>query len=233
MFSSALSTSGHASEVVWLDPQGPSAVKGPGSELRLGTNRFVYELMPQVAAITAQGFERAGLKVALMDLPPERSLLYASQGVLDGELWRGHFDSSEHASLIKVDVPLATLFFYPYVRLQQACMEQPEQLKDRSSIGIHGLHYFKLLKEMGIHYAHEAPNTVSGLKMLAAGRADFIVLPDYVVPALEKATEVKVKRCLEEPILSIQLFTFLHERHRTLIPVLEKAYREILSEGKP
>lgn len=218
-----------ATEVIWTQDQKP-VVNGADREITMGTNRFVYDLLPQVGRVTAEGFARTGLKLALMDLPPERSLLYASQGMLDGDLFRGHFDTKEHASLLKVDVPLATLFFYPYVLSDKPCVETMPQLKEKTSIGILGLHYFRLLKDMGIHHAHEAPNTVSGLKMLALGRAEFLVLPDYVVPALEKAVAVQIKRCMPEPILSIQLFTYLHEKHRNLIPVLEQAYRDILAE---
>lgn len=220
-----------ATEVIWTQNQ-KRAVNDSEREFTLGTNRFVYDLLPQVGRITAQGFARTGLKLALMDLPPERSLLYASQGLLDGDLFRGHFDTKEHASLLKVDVPLATLFLYPYVLSDKPCVDTMPQLKEKTSIGIHGLHYFRLLKDRGIHHEHEAPNTVSGLKMLALGRADFLVLPDYVVPALEKASAVQVKRCMPEPILSIQLFTYLHEKHRNLIPVLEQAYRDILAEER-
>lgn len=227
-----LPSTARATEAIWTVDQTP-VNQGSDRELTMGTNRFVYDLFPQVAYITNKGFARIGLKLSLMDLPPERSLLYSSQGRLDGDLFRGHFDTEEHASLLKVDVALATLYFYPYVLPDKPCIENRQQLTEKSSIGILGLHYFRLLENMGIHHANEAPNTVSGLKMLALGRADFMVLPDYVVPALEKATAVQVKRCLPEPILSIQLFTYLHEKHRTLIPVLEGAYREILSEGMP
>lgn len=218
-----------ASEVIWTENQNPVA-QGTRHEFTMGTNRFVYDLLPQVALITVEGFARTGLKLALMDLPPERSLIYAAQGVLDGDLFRSHFDTKKHASLLKVDVPLGTLHFYPYVPPDKSCFNTSHELTAKTSIGILGMHYFDLLKDMGIHFAHEAPNIVSGMKMLGLGRADFMVLPDYVVPALQKAAAVQVKRCMPEPILSIQLFTYLHEKHRNLIPMLEQAYREILAE---
>ncbi|MDX5298582.1 MAG: hypothetical protein LPK85_06490 [Gammaproteobacteria bacterium] len=224
-----LSATCHAEQALWSDVHDGDDTR---LRLRIGSNQFIYDLLPDVAQITREGFALAGIRLVLTDLPPERSLRYASDGTLDGDLFRSDFAVQEHPTLLKIDVPLATLDFYPYVQPQTHCVANVADLAEQSAIKVHGLHYFKVLNGMDINYVHEAPNLVSGVKMLTSGRADFILLPDFAVPAIEKILDTQVKRCLDHPVLTLTLSTYLHEKHRSLIPVLEKTFRQALESYK-
>ncbi|HEX6706186.1 MAG TPA: transporter substrate-binding domain-containing protein [Albitalea sp.] len=210
---------------------GPALVARAQAALRLARLEGVPD-QAVGAEILAAVYRRAGIGVSFVDLPPKRSLLESSEGRVDGEIQRILAVQDQYPSLIAVHPSFN--FIEPTAFVTDADL----QVRGWTSIADHSIGIVRGVgsSERGTAGMSrvEAVTTMEQLmQSLAARRFDVAVNDRFsgllVIRRLKLEHAV---RPLSPPLEHIPLYHFLHERHRDLVPRIEKALREMQASGE-
>jgi len=95
-------------------------------------------------------------------------------------------------------------------------------VKDLKPVGVLGIKYFDQIYSLSDVGFEQVSTYAGAIKMLQAGRADYLAsLKHQNTELAAKRLGVSLKACLTRPMLSLDGFFYLHEKHQNLIPQLE------------
>jgi len=177
--------------------------------------------------------DQLGYRIEFVSLPPARSLLMAARGDIDGDLLRQPLALKGYHSLIPVQVPLIKLDYWFHQLADRRCPTSERELKNLKPVGVLGLKYFDLIYNMSDVGFEQVADYGAAIKMLKAGRAGYLAAlkhPRTQIWAERFGTPLKV--CLPRPVLSLEGYLILHEKHKDLIPQLETALASVIEAHK-
>ncbi len=210
---------------------GPAFIARSQTSLRLSRLENVPD-QAVGAEILAAVYRRARIEVTFVDLPAKRSLLESSEGRVDGEVQRILAVQDQYPSLIAVHPSFN--FIEPTVFVTDADL----QVDGWKSIATHSIGIVRGVgsSERGTAGMPrvEAVTTMEQLmQSLVAKRFEVAVNDRFsgllVIRRLKLEHAV---RPLSPALEHIPLFHFLHERHRDLVPRIEKVLREMQASGE-
>lgn len=202
---------------------------GTDASLKLALSNVTLELMPVGIPKMEQAFRAAGLTVERINLPPKRSTLMAASGEIDGLFVRLQQYEDLYPTLTKVDVPVYTGLARIWVNATTECPESPSGLKDLSTVYVLGYSSYFHIAEIALSPKIQVANFTQAFRMLLAGRADFLVAYQAVAEYFQEKLNLSIKACFEEPLMRLDYYTFLHQKHRHLVPKLEREYRKVFT----
>jgi ABC-type amino acid transport substrate-binding protein len=177
-------------------------------------------------------YARIGQPVEFVDLPAKRALLESSSGRLDGEVQRVLDVATEYPTLLPVRE--AIMFIEPSVfsATMSPAIAGWDSIRPLS-IGIARGVGSSERGTRGMPRVTAFTDMEQLMRMAASGRVDVAVNDRFsgelILRRLGLADRV---RALTPPLQHIDLFHFVHERHRALVPRLEAAVREIRGSGE-
>ncbi|WP_272699123.1 hypothetical protein [Desulfovibrio sp. Fe33] len=177
-------------------------------------------------------YKRAGLPVEFVSMPTKRSLVLACDGVLDGDAGRIPNLEQNFPTLIRVNVELMELIGTAYVLKNRKIERFDKSLLDEMAVGaVRGVIWaervmagrplvlvnnyetlFSMLQEGRIGLALGSKLSAEKTFRDHAGRFDMIV-------------------GLDPPACRTPFYHYLHEKNSGIVPKLQKALRELRSEG--
>lgn len=183
--------------------------------------------------VLAEAYDRLGIKITIKELPGLRALIYANEGLTDGELFRAKGIENEYKNLIRIQVPInivesvvvtKSLFFNVY--------------------GWKSIKQYRIGIQSGITFIESRISSIEGLKvirvknssqllrMLENDRIDIVVAPR--ISALLSLADLKSKTItiLEPPLEVMPLFHYLNKKHQSLVPELENVLQKMEDEGE-
>ena len=200
--------------------------------LRLGTYEGIDEELEQEIIMLRQVATQLGYEIELVKLPAQRSLTMAARGDIDGELMRQPNATERFTTLLPLLVPLYRLEYWVMVGEHRDCPASEREVRFLKPVGVLGLKYSERVYRLSEVGFEQAINTHAALRMLLAGRADYIVLPQSrLLLAATKKFGLVLKPCLRRPLLSLDAFVYLHEKHQALVPEFERLLRLRLASG--
>jgi len=221
----------------WLKACAGACLLGPALITRAETSVRIARLdsVPDQAVgaeILAAIYRRAGIGITFVDLPAKRSLLESSEGRVDGEVQRILAVQDQYPSLIALHPSIN--FIEPTAFVTDAEL----QVDGWPSISGHSIGIVRGVgsSERGTAGMSrvEAVTTMEQLmQSLVAKRFDVAVNDGFsgllVIRRLKLQRSV---RPLSPALEHIPLYHFLHERHRDLVPRIEKVMREMQASGE-
>jgi ABC-type amino acid transport substrate-binding protein len=184
------------------------------------------------AEILQAVYDRIGRPVAFVDLPAKRALLESSSGRLDGEVQRVPDVANEYPTLLPVREPI--MFIEPSVfsatvspaiagwdsiRPFAVGIARGVGSSERGTQGMPRVTAFTDMEQL--------------MRMAAAGRVDVAVNDRFSGELILRRLGLEQRvQVLSPPLQHIDLFHFVHERHRALVPRLEAAVREMRGSGE-
>lgn len=170
-------------------------------------------------------FEKLGYNLQIRYLPPERSIWSANIGIIDGEFPRVKNVYSLYSNLLEVEEPLITAKFYAYTISGQRYNVTWDVLrvsKVASSLGtkITEKNLKNQMKEKGIY--HEAVDFRGALRMLNAGRVEYVVMSENL--EIQLKDELIGVRKIEPPLEIVTMHLLLNKKH---IDILDKVSEEL------
>lgn len=160
-------------------------------------------------------------------MPAERSLREANVGIIDGDVARLESAVVGFPNLIKVDVPVLVIGYWVLVTDQANCPADHIELSQLTPVGVNGLRFFERVYNQSDVGYENADTIESMLAMLDLSRADYTVLPSATAAAYGEKFGISLERCLDEPLFSDKLFTYLNKRHESELESFYQAYREV------
>lgn len=176
-----------------------------------------------------------GYQLKIQSAPPERSLRMVDEGVVDGELLRLRDMTPYFDNLVLIKTPLQT-------SAMVLATSKAAALGGNTWANFHAQRFITVkgifLSELLPRRFHKLPNVEvesypQALKMLQAGRADLILLPEAYFPVIEQMPGVAWPEnftILKPVLFEMTGFVHLHKRHTALATVLEQELKRVMAE---
>jgi len=179
--------------------------------------------------VLTEAFRRIGFQFNSVQLPPERGLLSANAGIVDGEVNRIAGLDKAYKNLLRVPEKLRDSDFCALSKNSEI-INTPVELKNHVVGHIKG---WKIYEKMmsGSNKVITANNPQQLFRLLKINRIDVALYA--CVEGLEMAKQLGLKNIhlLKPAFTQIPLYVYLNKRHIDLVPKLDKALRDIKKEG--
>lgn|GEM_PF-532822 len=231
------STAARASRRRWLRACAGACLAGPAfiawAQPTLRLSRL--ENVPDQAVgaeILAAVYRHADIGVSFVDLPAKRSLLESSEGRVDGEVQRILAVQDQYPTLIAVHPS------FNYIEPTVFVSDADVQVDGWKSIASHSVGIVRGVGSSergtaGMSRVEPVTTMEQLMQSLVAKRFEVAVNDRFsgllVIRRLKLDRKV---RPLSPALEHIPLYHFLHERHRDLVPRVEKALREMQASGE-
>jgi len=177
-------------------------------------------------------YSRLNTPIELVDLPAKRALMESSAGRLDGEVQRNIMVQTQYPTLVMIRPALN------YIEPSVFSKNERFEVKGWDSIKPFNIGIVRGVgtSEDGTQgmKSVQAVNTLDQLMlMLAADRVDVAVSDSFSGLAAVKRLGLKDRiKLLAPPLQKNEIYHFLHEKHRDLIPKVEQVLSEMQSSGE-
>lgn len=180
-------------------------------------------------ALYKEAFGRLGFGVTIIDLPGERALDNANQGIEDGDALRIDGLEKHYANLIKVPEPVFTFEFYAYTAGPELAATSWTALEPYSVALVTGWKFY----ENNLTPKTQAVKVARAellFPLLQSKRADVALLDRWQAQWMARKQDIAVKR-IEPPFARMPMFLYLNRRHAELAPKLADTLRQLKTEG--
>lgn len=179
--------------------------------------------------IVKEAFARIGIKVVILLLPAERSLIKADRGINDGDLVRVGGLQRVYPNLLQVPEKLVELEFVGFTKHIRM---RPAGWKSLAPYQVGIVTGWKILEEnIDSSRLTTVQNRTLLFTLLVNDRADIVMyerLTGYGAVASMKLSGVYA---LDPPFVVTPGFLYLHKRHRALVPLVAASLRKMKEDG--
>ena len=173
------------------------------------------------------------ISIVFEELPAERSLVLADQGVNDGECCRiPAIIIKQYKNLQSVDESFFKARFSAFSKKNAAPIHSFEELKPYSVGSVKG---WKLVvnKITAVQAAetHIVTTPEQMFQMIEQNRLHYGVLG--YLSGLKSISQLKLDNlhAIEPPLIEKDLYLMLHKKHKQYIPVFNKVFKEMKTDG--
>jgi len=180
-------------------------------------------------AVIIEMFKRVGYEVEMVKLPPERGLLSANQGVVDGEVNRIGGIEKSYKNLRRVAEPIRSSDFC-VLSTNSKIVNNPESLSQHVVGYVKG---WKIYEKMMLESTNviTANNPQQLFRLLKIGRIEAALYTCLQGAILSKNLDIKDIKVLQPQLTQRDMFVYLNKKHNHLVPALSKALQDIKREG--
>ena len=177
-----------------------------------------------------QAYDRIGYDIKIHRLPTKRAYCHAEVDKIDGLLISPATIMEKYQNLIMVPVPLRSVALVVYTRAFSFQVEGFESLRPYK-IGV--LRGYPICEKNTASMDRFIVNSFQSLfSMLDLGRLDIVLgLKSEADRFLADHPEIKGIRTLDPPLMTLNIYHFIHLRHRDLIPRLTPVMEDLLARG--
>ncbi len=180
--------------------------------------------------VLRKAYERLGISIQTQTHPAERSLALSNKGAVDGEVNRIKKIESIYPNLIRVPVAINVIEGVVFAKTKTFPVQGWKSLSPYK-IGIRrGTKFAELgTKGMMVEPVNENDQL---FKLLNIGRTDVVVTSR--IEGLEQITTMKLPgiRILEPPLVTLELFHFLHKDHKDLLSGITTVLKSMSDSGQ-
>nr|WP_319386579.1 transporter substrate-binding domain-containing protein [uncultured Roseibium sp.] len=180
--------------------------------------------------IVTSAYAALGIRVDLVRAPRSRTLVLSSTGQVDGEVVAGSAIEARYPSLMRVDVPLMTVEVMVFTCSEGLSSSQGPGLASKRVGRLAGAVVLENLTQ-NFQDVWEGENFEELFDMLKLGRLDAVLGARQVLEAYRAENEIGCIRVIDEPLRSVRLFHYLHEKNADLIPSVRSALKELSAEN--
>lgn len=182
------------------------------------------------ALILQEAYASMGIEIEVVRYPGLRSLMSANQGIVDGELSRVRAFQRDYPNLILVPVPVNQLAGTAFTKIEGLKLSGWESLRGYS-IGITRGMKFAERGTAGMPIV-QANSHKQLFQLLDKGRIEVAINP--LVNGLGIIGQLGLEgiHALEPPLVQIDLYHYLHQRHADLVPEIADTIRKMEASGR-
>lgn len=171
-------------------------------------------------------YKKIGYEIDILKVPADRSLKESLENNnIDGELLRSKLIEEQLKGLIRIPVPLLNLRCVPFAVEDNIQINSKEDLKKYSFVTIAG---HVAIENFTAGIDHQTViRGEQAIKMVVEGHVQIALMLDTIALSEIKKNNYKQVRAVGPPMIKSQLFHFINERHKSILPELTKAFEEI------
>jgi len=178
--------------------------------------------------IMREAYRRLGIKLVVHNLPGERTLVYANDGKMDGELYRKLGMEREYPNLMIVPVPLQTYEIVIFSHGTSFVVNGWESLRPYT------LGYVRGIKIVGENThgmrVEPVPTMPLAFEKMMMGRTDLVLGNRSSGMAVIKSLNLEGVTVLEPPLASFPVYHYLNKKHEALVPELTRVLRQMQAD---
>lgn len=180
--------------------------------------------------IVTEAFRRLGMAVRLVQLPSERCLQNADQGIDDGNYVRIAGLTRLYPNLVMVPEPVSHFPYTAFTREPGLQVAGWADLRGRRVAAVTG---WKLVERNLEHVAQLqlVRDEEALLALLDKGRAEVVVSGQHTGQEIIRRKGYQGLRALLPPLANPPMYVYLHKRHAELAPRLAEALRQMRRDG--
>lgn len=178
-----------------------------------------------------EAFRRAGLRLRLVQLPPERGLRNANAGVEDGDLTRIAGIEKRYPDLVRVPEKLIDWRFSVFTNRHDLSVPAHWQSLLPYTVGV--MRGWKIA-EANLATAKKivlVDDVDQLFRLLEKKRADAVVYSREMGVWYQHEHDLRDVRLLEPPLESREMFIYLHKKHTARVAPLAAALRSLKQDG--
>jgi ABC-type amino acid transport substrate-binding protein len=177
-------------------------------------------------------YGRLNLSIELVDLPARRALGESSTGALDGEVQRNINVHNQYPTLLPVHPAINVIEPSVFCKHPLPDLKGWDSIKDYNVGIVRGVGTSED-GTRGMRHVEAVTSLDQLMRVLAADRVDVSVSDAFSgLAALRKLGLQDQVRLLTPALQRNEIYHFLHEKHRDLIPRVEKVLREMQASGE-
>jgi polar amino acid transport system substrate-binding protein len=180
--------------------------------------------------ILKEAYSRIGITVTTQEFPGERALKMSNSGTVDGEVNRIHGIRKKYANLRMVPVAINAIEGLAFTNNPDVKIRSWEDLRPYRL----GLRIGAKYAEYGTAGMRVAPVKTNDqvFSMLGKHRTEIAISTRIEGVLTIHKLGLKNIRLIDPPLVSLELFHFLHKKHEALLPRIQKALEEMAREGR-
>lgn len=177
-----------------------------------------------------EALNRAGYDVRFDTLTGERALLYANQGISDGEGDRIKGMQKLYPNLVRVDEPTVSWDFVAFSNRPDIVINGWQSIKQYSVGLING---WKILERntKNNHIQTKVKDINLLFTLLKNKRADLVLMEAWQGLHYLNQHSIPGVKLLKPPLATKAKYMYLHKKHKNIIPKIEAALREMKKDG--
>lgn len=180
--------------------------------------------------VVEEAFRRAGLRLKMVRVSPERALLNANSGIEDGVSARIAGLEKNYPNLVRVPEKVLDFPFVAFTRQAKLTSANWETLSSVSVGHIQGWKIFEQSLKPGT--STTIVDTAEQLfTMLDKNRIDVALYERWLGLALAKKMGIKDIRVIEPALADREMFIYLNKRHADKVPAIITALRSLKADG--
>lgn len=177
-------------------------------------------------------YSRLNIQLELVDLPAKRAIIDSSEGKLDGEVHRNIRVQEQYPTLIPVRPAINYIEPSVFSKKEHFEVNGWESIKEYNIGIVRGVGTSEDGTK-GMAKVHLATTLEQLMTILAGDRIDVAVSDAFSgLAALKKLKLDADVHLLTPPLQKIEIYHYLHEKHRDLIPQVEKVIQEMQTSGE-
>lgn len=180
--------------------------------------------------IMTEAFRRMGITLKIVNLPSERALINANEGLDDGNFARVEGLDKQYPNLIRVSEEITTFEFVAFSRKAAFKTTGWDSLKPYN-VGI--ITGWKILENniVGGKSLTKVSDEHQLFKLLLSGKVDLVVYDRMQGRVVLNRLTAGGIRALKPPLAVKGMYPYLHKRHAGLVPKLEHTLRAMKKDG--
>jgi len=184
--------------------------------------------------VLGEAFRRIGYTLKTQRLPAERALINANQGIDDGDLLRVAGLQKKYTNLVQVPEKIMIIDMVLFSKNKPSFI-----VNGWESVASYSLAIITGWKIMEKNFGAlgdqveiiQTDNADQLFTLLAKNRVDFIAYSNWSGLGYLKDHNITNVTLLDPPLARPDLYTYLHKKHKKLIPGLTAAIREMKADG--
>ena len=177
-----------------------------------------------------EAFGRADRQVEIIQLPAERSLINADQGITDGDFVRIGGLHSLYPNLIQVPEKITDFEFVAFSRHVHIPIAGWDSLRPYEVAIVRG---WKILQKniVGAASLVQTKNQRLLFTLLDKDRVDIVVYSRFEGYWVLRQLNIQGVKTLEPPLAVREMYLYLNKKHRQLVPVINRYLRQMKEDG--
>lgn len=155
--------------------------------------------------------------------------MIADEGKIDGDVNRVASIAKDYPNLVKVPVPLFFVDIVAFTKSTEIAIKGWDSLRPYKIATLRGLK----IAEQGLENFEyvSVPDFDPIIRMLERGRVDIAVLPREDGIKGIKELGITSIRVIEPPLIRVELYHFLHNKHKSIVPEITASLDKMREEG--
>lgn len=203
----------------------PGAQAEPLREINISTLVGSDPATAVAEQIMQEAYRRLGYRLILHQLPGERTLMYANEGKMDGELYRKLGMERDYPNLLIVPVPLQTYEIVIFSHGTSFNVNGWESLRPYTLGFVRGI---KIVQENTRGMRIEpVPTMQLAMEKMMMGRTDLVLGNRASGLAMIRSLNLEGVTVLEPALASFPVYHYLNKKHEALVPELTRVLRQM------